>query len=477
MFNIFFHSQFLFKRIGYPALIIVFLTTISFVISKYSFSLLIVLMGLIVAGLIFLNLSWGIFLLLISLVTGQLFRLPLPFGEGGILLSDILTGIVVLAWVLKKLVLKEKFFSPFLCVPILGFGATALVSLIINSSLLTFDEVIASGFYLMRWIEYAGVYFVVSDLVHYPSSDNNSNRRRKMLQVTIGIMGVAWLLAVLGFIQLQLFPDFSPMVKYGWDPHQGRLLSTWFDPNFLGGFLVAAIILILGIIMSYWYSQHVKQKDLLGITSLIIGLSISFTALILTYSRSSYLALLAGSLIVIILPLLTKKNEGKIAKIAVSSIVIFTILIIINTIFPRAQQRIEGARSLDVTAKARIESWKQAWGVIEDNYFLGVGYNTLRYTQSITVSKLHSASGSDSSLLTIWLTTGILGLSFYLFIFGSIAKKALAGFNKENTPPFMRGINLGVLGIIFALLIHSMFVNSLLYPHTMLTIWLLVALL
>jgi len=35
---------------------------------------------------------------------------------------------------------------------------------------------------------------------------------------------------------LKFFPSFKDlrMNELGWDPHEGRLLSTWFDPNYVG---------------------------------------------------------------------------------------------------------------------------------------------------------------------------------------------------------------------------------------------------
>lgn len=435
---------------------------------------LIGILGLFLVIALFLNVNFGIYLLLGSLIAGQLIRLPLPFGEGGILLSDLLTGLVLVSWITKKLILKEKFFLPNLAWPILSFILIACVSLAINSVNLTVDEFFASGFYLVRWILYAGIYFVVSD------STYSSEFRHRFIK-NFFLAGL--IIGFLGFIQLKLFPDFSPMVKYGWDPHQGRLLSTWFDPNFIGGFLAILLLPIISIILfQQFFGKELKPKDLLKTTLLFIGAVILFIALILTYSRSSYLAFFAGFIIIVLLPFLFKKGKGKLLKMLIIGFTVFVALAIVAIFFPRAQERIQGARNLDVTAKARINSWKQGWNAIQDNYIIGVGYNALRYSRSIAVSQLHSASGVDSSLLTIWLTTGILGLFAYSWIFLRIIKKSFWDFfsfiraSDQDNLLFNNGLNLGILGATAALLIHSMFVNSLLYPHIMLTLWMLVGL-
>lgn len=470
------------KNIFLAGLTIILIVGFAFFIAIFSLVFLVIFLGLLIIAGVFLNIDWGIYLLFGSLVAGQLIRLPLPFGEGGVLLSDVLTGVVLAAWILKKLILKERFNTPFLMWPIFGFITVAIFSLAVNRVNITFDEFLASGFYLIRWIEYVGIYFVVSDLVSADSPVGELQYKRARLSSTFLVTAVV--LSVLGFIQLKLFSDFSPMTKYGWDPHVGRLLSTWFDPNFLGGFLVIGLMLSIAVVLFYYYSDSARQKKLTQFTMggltppfLSIVVVIIFTALILTYSRSSYLSFLVGFFIMVFTFILINRNKKGFLAVILLLVIIPVVLAVIAMVLPRVEQRIQGAKSIDVTARARINSWKRAWGAIEDNYLIGVGYNTIRYTGSISVSKLHSAGGSDSSLLTIWLTTGIIGLLFYLWILASIIKKSFYVFSEKNNPLLMRAIGLGVLGAIFSVLIHSMFVNSLLYPHIMLGLWLIVGLL
>lgn len=466
--------MFLTKKITFIIFTILLAALTAFLVAKFSVFFLAVILGFIVILPVFSSSVWGIYLLLASLVAGQLIRLPLPVGEGGILLSDILTGLVLVAWIVKKLVLKEKFGRPFLFFPILGFAGVALISLAINSINLTFDEILSSSFYLIRWIEYAGIYFVINDLA---SGSPVLLPRKKVVK---GLLFTGLAVIVLGFLQLRFFSDFSPMVKYGWDPHQGRLLSTWFDPNFVGGFIVILLILLISIVSFYpkKNSENKLQKTDFNVWLLIILSLVFFLSLILTYSRSAYLAFLAGFLVIILTPpLLANGGKGRLVNLLITGFVTLIVLVSLVTIFPRAQERIQGARDLDVTAKARLESWKKTWSAIGDNYIIGIGYNTMRYTQSISISKIHSASGSDSSLLTIWLTTGIIGLFFYLWIYLKLIKKSFLVFWQKNNSPLRRAIGLGILGIIFAILLNAMFVNSLLYPHIMLTLWILAGLL
>lgn len=108
---------------------------------------------------------------------------------------------------------------------------------------------------------------------------------RKILasrEVTLWLIGVPTAIALIGFLQYFFYPDTRGLQLLGWDDHYYRLISTIFDPGFTG------ILLVLGsfIVMKAW----VQKKSLL-LTLCYILLT---AALLLTYSRASYLAFLVG---------------------------------------------------------------------------------------------------------------------------------------------------------------------------------------
>jgi O-antigen ligase len=258
------------------------------------------------------------------------------------------------------------------------------------------------------------------------------------------------ILSILGFVQLILFPDFSFMAQYGWDPHQGRLLSTWYDPNFLGGFLGLAAVIILSRILVFLKENKAWQRqNIILLSSWIIGLGVVFGALMLTYSRSALLAFLIGVTIVTIL--ISRKTFFLV-------IIILSIIVISN---PRLQSRIQGAIQVDVTASLRIQSWLETLDDIDKNPIWGIGYNTIKY-QTIVPSELNSASGRDSSLLTLWLTGGIIGLGlFIIIIFNSIIK----AWQKVSRSGLERVWGVATIAGWALILVHSMFVNSIFFPH------------
>ncbi|OGY25110.1 MAG: hypothetical protein A2Y57_00580 [Candidatus Woykebacteria bacterium RBG_13_40_7b] len=383
-------------------------------------------------------------ILIISVSFGQLSRIEL-FDGATLYLTDIILFFLILTSLFYFLVIRKRFLLPSLTLPILLFIIWDIISLLVNSGDLTKSQFFVSSLYLFRWIEYAFLYFIAFWLV-------KEDQRFSRVIFSFFIL-ISLLLSVLGFFQLYFFPDFSFMVQYGWDPHQFRLLSTFFDPNFIGGFFVLSIALILGEL----FKKHKAAEDpFLFLSLLSIGI-----ALVLTFSRSAYLAL------TVVVAFFTFFRSKKIFLVAM------ILGLGLAAGIPRIQQRITGAVQLDPSARARLVSWENTLEIARDNLLFGVGYNSFRYAQDryefvALEASGHSSAGSDSSLLLILATTGIPGLLIYFWILSKIFWDSVKKFMEDNL------IGLVVAASLIALLAHSQFVNSLLYPWVLIWFWILV---
>jgi hypothetical protein len=383
----------------------------------------------------------GIILVFFFAVLGEMGRLP--FGPGnGLLANDLLLPILISVWIFQKTFVDRQWPKTFLWAPFLTFIVIALISLLNGSRFLTLKETIISGLYLIRFIEYFFIAFITYDL----AQDNNTKEK-----CFNGLLISAVAISILGFLQLKVFPDFTQMQDLGWDPHINRLLSTWFDPNFVGG--------MLAFILSLTSAKLIKKDDPTSKRFLIISGGIILIALFMTYSRSSYLALIT--------------SLGLIGLLRSRKLILFGILasLLLVSVSSRAQDRVSdlyySAKSVltetyelpDASARLRLDSWENAIVFIKDHPFLGIGYNTYSFTQHrygfIGSLDDHAATGSDSTLLTIWATTGTIGLIAYLWILGSIFWKT---YHHRDNP-----LALGVLTGTIGLLVHSIFVNSLLF--------------
>ncbi len=366
---------------------------------------------------------------------GELARLPIGPGNG-ILPNDLLVAFTVGLWFFENLLLKRKFPHSPLWAPFGAFVTVAFISLLNGSKVLDDNEILKSSLYLIRFIEYFLLTFVVLDL------------RLKLSNI---IFSSALLIAIFGFIQLKIYPDFTQMaMEEGWDPHQSRLLSTWFDPNFIGG--------MLAFVICFASTKILKTKNL----PLIILEAILLAALFFTYSRSAYLALVIGL--------------GLIGIIKDRRLIIYGLiaLVLLIPLSERAQDRVQdfyhSAKSMltetyelpDASARLRLDSWDNAITIFQDHPFLGVGYNTYSYAQTrygfMTEDTHHAATGSDSTILTIIATTGIFGAITYLWLIATILWLS-----------YRRHI--GFFAGFIGLLVHSIFVNSLLYTPLLIFIY------
>lgn len=361
-------------------------------------------------------------ILTLAVITGQLIRIP--FGtHGGITLLDIsVTCFSIFGFLKNKFELKGppvflKIFFCFLLVCLISLGLTPLH--------LTSQEFLSGLFYTVRLAFYALFFWLIIS-----KSFGSLQNKQILLYSGLG-------LAVLGLLQFVFLPDLGFLTVAGWDPHYFRAVTTFFDPNFAGAYFVLTLILLI-------------QKKWNNFIFAII-----YLALLTTFSRSSYLMFLVGSLSLSFL------NRSK--KMALVSILLFLMLMLG---FQTYAQLVAGPRGIDrgQSAQFRLSTWQQGLAIFQKSPILGIGYNSYRYAireyklADDQFYKSHGASGNDSSLLFVLATTGILGFTVYILFLVSLLKYTIKN-------------NFVLVAAILGLLVHSVFANSLFYPFIL--IWLL----
>jgi len=268
-------------------------------------------------------------------------------------------------------------------------------------------------FNFVGWLYLVRLISLISLLLYPPEFNKNQT---KFLNI------ILFSTVIFGFIQYFFWPNLTAMISQNWDPHLYRLVGTYFDPTFTG--------LILLFILIYIYFSKPKFKNIL--------LIINYLAIALTYSRSTLLSfLLVFSYIFLI-----KKNYKNI-------LIVFFIFITTILVLPRLPG--EGTK-LERTSSvfAKIENYKQGLNIFIKKPILGIGYNNIPLLNYKNNLSSHSNSGFDSSLLTMAITTGLIGLIFLsLGLF----------FEFKNASLFYQSL-------LLAILVHSLFANSLFYPYT-----------
>jgi len=404
------------------------------------------------------NTRIGIYLILIIPIFGQIARFNIAGLGGGVLLLDLVVLFVLGVFLFKRWYYKKSLYKifkqPVFNVFIL-FLILALLSLFWGAFWfsLPFKDFIKSFLYWGR----LGLYFSVM-LMSYDLFKTSQNK----LKLIYFMVGCGVLIAILGFLQLRFYGNFLELKLYeqGWDPHINRLTSTWLDPNFVGGFFVINLLMAISFLL---FEYQKKKKQFLSISFLMGAIFIISFALFYTFSRSSYLSLLVGGGVLGLI-----KARKTLFVSVVLGLIIFSFssrlqMRVDNAIMSFRALFFESTLSLDPTAKLRVESWQKGLNIWSKNPVLGVGYNTLRYVnlhKGYAEFDKHSASGFDSSLLTVLATTGILGMGCYLWWLWLILKQLLFKFKNG----FYFYLSLGLLSSFLALFIHSFFVNSFFFP-------------
>lgn len=396
-------------------------------------------------------------LLISSLALGQMVRLPVLGQSGGLLVSDGATLLVVLVVLAQSGRARRGFREGafLLLLLMLPFVAWSLWGLSLNRLDVPLPNWLVGFAYWLR----LSCYLLLGPALIVVLR----GRARRGLALFCGIIV---LLAVVGLLQVWFWPDLS-VLGQGWDPHQGRLVSTWLDPNFFGGLLAITFPWLIGIAS---YTQFFKRHPLMccGIGAVIL------TALILTKSRSSIVALLLSG--VLLSPFYSLWWSGRaqphdrIKILAIGGLIILVGIISFMALGERAW----GIFIIDPTAEVRFKAMREVIQLAATYPLVGVGYNLYQFAARdaglASDFSLHSRAGSDNSLLTLGVTTGLSGILLFLLPYFAVGHLLLAkGVG-------VRPVAVGTITALLVWLIHSQFVNSLLYAHLLAAVASMVAL-
>jgi len=352
-----------------------------------------------------------------SIFLGQTLKIGVPYiSNTTVLPTDIIIGVIAIIS-LARLIFQKKVLgyfrkitkSPWVYFSI--FLIIACLSLTYNFSTYTKLEGMVALAYLIRLL---AIFFALSSY-----EIRNKNNLNKLFIVWSALIVLA------GFAQYIFMPDFSVMAALGWDPHQGRMLSTFFDPNYFGAFLTLVMVFLIS------FTQGFKKDKYL-----LILFILAWLGLYLTFSRSAWLIGAAA------VPLTMWPKSWKYA-------IFFLAIFILIVAFPnrlgsrllqsggffsslRSGERLrEDTENADISSSSRAVSLRRAWELSEKNWLIGVGYNA--YGPALVRDHVvnqplsgMSSQGSDSSLLNIFATTGLIGLTIFamfLVTFFSASKK------------------------------------------------------
>jgi O-antigen ligase len=319
---------------------------------------------------------------------------------------------------------------------------------------LTAREVVFSLAYLARWLAYFGVYVVAV----------NSLRRRDVPPLLGALENVILAFAAFGIVQSAFLPGFAQIVYpdstlyVDWDPQGRRLVSTILDPNLAGAFICFGLLIAVARVSC---GERMRPWRI----------AVLATALLLTASRSTILATLAGLAVIAATAGVSRRVVRAGVALGAGALLATPYLLRFAAAY--------GKLSIDASALERLVSWLRALELIADHPLIGIGFNTYGFAQRAYGYEARAGAYSyslDGGLLFIAVMTGGVGLALFVAMLWRIGRRARAVWRAADAAVVERAAAVGAVASLVAIVVHSLFVNSLLHPFLMEPLWLLAAL-
>ncbi|MGH2837749.1 MAG: O-antigen ligase family protein, partial [Thermoleophilaceae bacterium] len=216
------------------------------------------------------------------------------------------------------------------------------------------------------------------------------------------VLGLALVFAVIGFIEyetrtLLLNPKVIASNAFG---SYFRVNSLFFDPNIYGRFLAEVMILVAAVVA--WTA---RRRD---IALLAIALAVLWAALVLTFSQSSFAALMAGLAVVAAF----RWSVRLVAMLAATAIAIGAIGGVVALAVrgdipsPREVNKATVGRSKLVTGG--LELWTE-------RPLLGYGSGSFQdeYKRKRNLTRPNAVTASHTTPITVAAEQGVIGLALY----------------------------------------------------------------
>ncbi len=360
-----------------------------------------IVLGLMVWVLTFIDPRVGLGLMIFTIAMSPEFVI---FGVPNIRLEDFVFPAILIAWLSRALFLREKLVPNNLALPILLLILISLVSSMHNI-IYSSQGSLTTLFRFVKGIEYYLMFFVTLNIL----------KTRKELSLFIQIL---WIAAACTTIYSLLYLQANPLTTHG--RFHGVPGET---ANIFGGFLIFHICIILGI-------ASVKPKFKLPALLIVIAMAVPFVQ---TLSRSSYVALFFGLLV---LALLTREKN----------VLIFLLIALTLMVLTQARDRFEtifGVFSGDPPSSwvARVAGWKEFLPRMLNAPLVGRGLGS-------------STLAIDNEYVRQIYELGLLGFFLFVWLVVRAAKTAFR-IHKGGADTLFSGFSRGYLAGLTALLVHS----------------------
>ena len=261
------------------------------------------------------------------------------------------------------------------------------------------------------------------------------------------IIGVATFLSIFGlFKRIGINP--FPWWDYGDIKHiPDALSSTYGNRNHLAGYMEMAIPLILGLFMTGYRG---------GRLFLLVYLTfIMLTALVLSLSRGGWIGTLIGLSFMALALLISRYFKRKRFLIAlIAGFVVVTLIVLASTPVVERIRTFEQKEEIP-NFQSRVSRWGGVIDIIQDHPLIGTGPGTFAtiFTQYQPPGFASRSFYAHNDYLHFISEVGLLLIAIVVWMIIALYRK---GFKKMQNPSrLIRGITVGAMSGITAILVHS----------------------
>ncbi|MDD3498410.1 MAG: O-antigen ligase family protein [Candidatus Moranbacteria bacterium] len=245
---------------------------------------------------------------------------------------------------------------------------------------------------------------------------------------------------------ISLFYYFSGSLTY-----DNRLRSFYLSPNHLAMYLSPGFL--AGMLKMSLEKNRSTPESILR----ILVLAVIFSAIYLTYSYASWIAIFSSYLIALILFSIYIRKSFLLKKI-----IIFLTILAILLFLQKDSSKLKDLTSLDERSSifSRIMIWESSLKILSDNWLWGIGAGNfqekyLEYQKYFPPYLEWAVPQPHNLYLAFWLQGGISGMiGFFWLIFIWIKEKVR--FIKTSESMRRKKLALILLAIIFYILAHGL---------------------
>lgn len=226
-----------------------------------------------------------------------------------------------------------------------------------------------------------------------------------------------------------------------------RVNSLFWDPSIYGRFLVVTILVVLALLLfGRW-----RRLDL----ALVLVVGALWAALVVSFSQSSFVALVAG----VVLAAVLAWRWRSLAAVALAAAIMIPVGVAAPQ-FERFRESLSSERGLNAATGGRFKLESTGLRIAADHPVTGVGIGGFEqaYTERVDPPRRVQTRVSHNSAVTVAAENGAVGLALFAWLVAAALTVSVR--RTADTAPARRVAGLAAGVGLFALFVHSLFYSA-----------------